>query len=625
MKLFRPLGKISVKFTTIFKPNFWTPKRRYITGMIVLILVLAPLFTFYLQYRSSICNFNDAWQFFVSKPGIFWYSSLIMLLLGLVLTCILGNVLVAQAVLFSVILGLSFAHINKFVWRASPLLPEDFTMASEGKSLTSFINPWDLTVCIISIILVITVAIITSHILRKERPKFNKKRVWVARLIGLIVSVVLLSVITLPVRQPKTDRRDFVPFLDSQLVAWNQTENYQQNGFIVGFISNIQMHRMAEPAGYNQQAITKIVQKYQAIAKQQNASRTDVKTSDINFIFIQNESFIDPSRLAKYYPYTGGDVTPQLHKLQQENTASGWHYSSDYGGGTANMEFEALTGFSNYFIGMVPFTQIVSKEPGFPSFASFLDNQNYETTGMHPYIGSMYKRNIVYPNLGFNKFMDETNFKYTAPDGNGEYISDASAYKQMLAQLNSTKKSQFITLITMQNHMPYGTHYDHYDFKSVANKGNDSNITDYLQMLHASDTALGNLVQTLNKSDKKVVLVLWGDHLAGLYNDLPASMNDAQHETPLLMWANFAVPSAKQDLGALSANYFATTTLDYVNAKKSGFNYLLDAVKAQDPTLTKTYFNTKAPKDTTALTDYKLIEYDVVSGKKYAEKLNFFD
>jgi phosphoglycerol transferase MdoB-like AlkP superfamily enzyme len=335
-----------------------------------------------------------------------------------------------------------------------------------------------------------------------------------------------------------------------------------------------------------------------------------------------NESFSDPNVFKETYPFTGDNPVANLNKVQKnEHTAYGTIQGSEYGGGTANVEFEALTGFSNYFLGVVPYTQVMSQKTNFPALPSFLNSQGYNSTALHPFSGGMYKRNIVYKNFGFDIFLDKDGFTYTdvEPNANG-YISDASAYKQALDQLGQSGK-QFVTLITMQNHMPYWDIYENHDFKSVADvdKGTNSAIDNYLQTLDSSDKALGELASQIDASEQKTVLVFWGDHLPGLYSKLDGT--PAKYQTPLIIYSNFA---SGKDLGVISPNYITLELLDYINAKMPAYYYLLAANRAEVPVLAKSKFGDSSPKETDALRDYEMIEYDMLSGKRYAEKLGLF-
>jgi phosphoglycerol transferase MdoB-like AlkP superfamily enzyme len=374
---------------------------------------------------------------------------------------------------------------------------------------------------------------------------------------------------------------------------------------------------------YSKDAIKQIVNRYQTIAKEQNATKKSLVQEDINILYVMNESFADPNRFKDTYPFVGENPVPRLGQIEQdERTAHGYIQGSEYGGGTANVEFEALTGLSNYFLGVVPYVQIMSKKPNFPSLPSFLNSQGYISTGMHPFSGNMYKRSIVYKNLGFETFLDKDQFTYTSVEPNANrYISDASAYKQAMRQINEPGK-QFVTLITMQNHMPYSNLYKTHDFKSTADVDDSTNsaINNYLQTLHSADAALGDLVQEINDSEQKTVLVFWGDHLPGLYGNLDNST--FKYQTPFIIYSNFGTG---KDLGIISSNYIALELLNYLGTKKPAYYYLLEAAKADVPVLAKSYFGDDSPKNTNAMSDYEMIEYDMLSGKQYSKSLGLFD
>jgi phosphoglycerol transferase MdoB-like AlkP superfamily enzyme len=422
------------------------------------------------------------------------------------------------------------------------------------------------------------------------------------------------------------DRRTYVQFLDTEIVAWNQVENYARNGFLVGFIYNIGSKKMEKPAfsEYNEAAIQKIVDKYKAIAEAQNTNKKSLENEDIDILYVMNESFADPNEFIDTYPFIGDNPVPNLNELEQnERTASGILQGSEYGGGTANVEFEALTGFSNYFLGVVPYVQIMSKKTNFPALPNFLGSVGYTTSGLHPFSGNMYKRNIVYKNIGFDSFKDKNEFTYTTVEPNtNKFISDESAYKQALKQLDQDGK-QFVTLVTMQNHMPYSNTYKNHDFKSTAegvDESTNSAISNYLQTLHSSDKALGELVRQISDREEKTVLVFWGDHLPGLYGNLEGTQ--LKYQTPLLIYSNF---TTGDDFGSISSNYIPLELFKYLNVKMPAYYYLLAANHTETPILAKSLFEKEKPKETIALEDYEMIEYDMLSGKRYAEKLGFFE
>ncbi|MDR0397833.1 MAG: LTA synthase family protein [Candidatus Nomurabacteria bacterium] len=605
--------------------RFWTPKRIYYTVSALCAVVLTPIMVLALEYRQRLYNLDGAINFMTNHPEIFIYTCLIMFFISLVFIAVFKTVLRGEAVLLASIITITFAHINKYRSRDFPLLPEDLQMATEASELTQMVNLWELAFTLLIIIAIIVGAsLLQKFINHKLKLRRRSKKSATFRLMLGLTSMLMLVTTVAPVRSIN-DRRTYVKFLDTEIVAWNQVENYNRNGFLVGFIYNIGSKKMEKPtfSEYNEAVIKQIVDKYTAIAKERNATKHSLEKDNIDILYVMNESFADPNILAGTYPFVGDNPVPNLSELKEdEHTANGILHGSEYGGGTANVEFEALTGFSNYFLGVVPYVQIMSKKTNFPALPNFLGTLGYTTSGLHPFSGNMYKRNIVYKNIGFDSFKDKNSFTYTAPEPNtNKYISDESAYKQAMQQLDKDGK-QFVTLITMQNHMPYSNTYKEHSFKSTAEgveESTNSAIDNYLQSLHSSDAALGNLVKQIKTREEKTVLVFWGDHLPGLYNNLEGT--PLKYQTPVLIYSNFATGT---DLGTISSNYIPLELFKYLDAKMPAYYHLLAASQLETPVLAKSLFEDKSPKETEALKDYEMIEYDMLSGKRYAEKLGFF-
>jgi phosphoglycerol transferase MdoB-like AlkP superfamily enzyme len=310
---------------------------------------------------------------------------------------------------------------------------------------------------------------------------------------------------------------------------------------------------------------------------------------------------------------------------------SGNVVSPTFGGGTAIVEFEALTGFSNWFQGItLPYHFYVRKRASFPSIASYLKRRGYTTVALHPYSGLMYDRRPSYKSMGFENFTDRKEFSYTDRDRTAHYISDKSAYNELLQSLKDTESSEFALLVTMQNHTPYGIQYSkqNHQFTSTANVTNETNnaINDYLELIKTSDEALKYLVSELDKLDEKTVVVFWGDHLPGVYNSLPDD-DIRKWETPFFVYANFEIAAEQTarngDLGDISPNYISTESMSAIGLKAPAFYYLLDEVKRDDPTLVRRWPH-ETNEESEALKDYALIQYDVMSGEGYSLDTNFF-
>ena len=189
-------------------------------------------------------------------------------------------------------------------------------------------------------------------------------------------------------------------------------------------------------------------------------------------IMILSESFSDPTRVPGIT--LSEDPMPNIRALKN-TTTSGLMLSPGYGGGTANIEYQALTGwdlalFDNSM--QVPYQQLVPHQKVTETFNQ-LWNDRYGASGsiaFHPYYKNMYLRDIDYKKFGFSHFYTlDSNPPITHHDGldNSPYASDAEAYQNVVDELQNSNHPQFIQLATMQNHPPYSDWYSDNQFKDA--------------------------------------------------------------------------------------------------------------------------------------------------------------
>lgn len=659
-------------------------------GAVLMTILIALFLTWFLEYRYFIDDAGATWDFVVTRPRVFLYNSFIVWQVLVILTAILRRPVIAGGVLWAVIIVIGFVNANKYIIRGAPLLPEDLQLASEAGSLASFVPMASIVGVIISMILAVGLGIFANILWRKvvlkaerhvladskkyssddiksdeeyeektaKKPQAfsDKERHFTFRLLLVVVTVGALIFSTDFIRHHRGQKYERVDFLESELVAWNQTRNYNNNGFILGFLYNLQKFETKAPDGYSEIGVRNIAMEYKSKAfnDNQSSSKQSLADADYNIVVILNESFYDPSILAGYYDYSPRDIKskeellPNLRKIQQENL-NGRMYSLDYGGGTANVEFEALTGLTNYWLETVPYTNLIPHINSLPSLASVAKDNGYKTTAIHAYNGSMYKRNVVLPKMGFDEFIDEAAFKYRETEGGGEaegeehtettgqYINDESSYKEVLDILNGEGK-QFVALVTMQNHTPYDPkiYSDGLEFMvtkpEVGSEYNGQEFTEedklkietYLQTLHNSDKYLGEFIEELNKSDKKTVVMFFGDHSAGLFPISDKNENkevrDLSRETPYFIYTNFdlkAEKSENDELPMTTPNCLGNTLLSTLKVKKTALEELTASVCEITPILTANYLDEEGAPENDTLKDYQTVTYDLLSGKQY--------
>ena len=300
------------------------------------------------------------WSFVFGSPLVYLFNVFLMWLMMIFLWGLLGSPTVTAGASWIFIVVLTYIHIYKYYSRQTPILPEDFQLASEASSLTKFVDIGSIIRVIVAIVLI---AGLTALFSKNVAKKLGLTREWNANsflqkhAIGLRILIVLLAggaffVSTDFIRHHDGTRYEDIPILGTQFTAWNQNRNYDDNGFILGFLYNFQKLKLDEPDIYSEDKVKSIKDKYDAIAEEMNMDRKSPGDEEVSVVVILNESFFDPSvefggkRFEDYYKHSGGEIMPNLHRIQRKYP-SGLMYSLDYGGGTANIEFEALTGLTN--------------------------------------------------------------------------------------------------------------------------------------------------------------------------------------------------------------------------------------------------------------------------------------
>jgi phosphoglycerol transferase MdoB-like AlkP superfamily enzyme len=271
----------------------------------------------------------------------------------------------------------------------------------------------------------------------------------------------------------------------------------------------------------------------------------------------------------------------------------------------------------------MPFVHIVAKNGASPSVASVLNASGYQSIGLHAYHPTMYKRNIAYKNLGFEAFYGASDFVFQEKNGNSSYINDASSYRETLARLADSDQKMLISLVTMENHMPYDNTYDEHNFVSTTEiEGIDHHqLENYYESLHYSDQALGEFIVALDEFEEKTVVLFYGDHLSGVIHNFPeeALTDGLMHETPFFVYANFELEEEMRakDLGVVSPNYLISVLFDTLNLQKAARYYLLDELRKSVPVLAHSFYYNREPEWVESLVEYELLNYDLLFGRRY--------
>ena len=299
------------------------------------------------------------------------------------------------------------------------------------------------------------------------------------------------------------------------------------------------------PEGYTADAVDTI--------KELALGDDDIEDGDKpNIIMIQLESFCDPRVFSNYV--IEGDPTPNFNKLRESYT-TGKLGVPTVSGGTANTEFEVLTGCNLDFFGSGEFPfYTVLKDEVCESLALDLKTIGYSSSMLHSYTGSFYYRNTVYSNLCFDRFVSlEYMDGYTVtPKG---WAKDKILEKYILQCMETTDEPDFLYTITVQTHgaypaLPEGVTCPINITSAEDNEKDLEAMQYYVTMLLEVDEFIKELTETLSSFPEKTIVVMYGDHLPGMSFSIEDLPDGNMYATDYLIWSNYDIEKQDMDLEA---------------------------------------------------------------------------
>ncbi|MDQ1185882.1 phosphoglycerol transferase MdoB-like AlkP superfamily enzyme [Agrobacterium larrymoorei] len=423
------------------------------------------------------------------------------------------------------------------------------------------------------------------------------------------------------------DRLNIIPMM------WDQKENYRHNGFIMAFAFNIPMAKVTAPYGYGEATIADIPSDSSAFAVN-HSKRPDV-------IMIMSESLWDPTRLENVT--LSKDPMPRIRAMQ-----SGHVFSPEFGGMTANVEFEALTGFSNAFLpyGSIPYQQYVRRPV--PSLATFFRSEGYSAIAVHPFQEWFWNRREVYKHFGFEEFRSEE----TLPpmEKRGAFASDEALTNEIIQTVDAAEKPQFLFAVTLQGHGPYEA--NRYAEKAVSVSGDLSDnardaLATYAQGVSEADDSFAKLIAWAKGRERETVIVLFGDHLPPLGQAFvesgympgmvatrraPLVTMKKEHETPLVVWSSKA--GLQNRIGTISPSLLPYHILKTAGFDDPFYTGVLGKVHASYSVIDRHMLmerNGSAVPDwsiapatvPSALSEYRQLQFDMMFGDQFGKERFF--
>ena len=385
---------------------------------------------------------------------------------------------------------------------------------------------------------------------------------------------------------------------------WQPICTYVSQGFITSFTEMVNELPIEKPEGYTPDE-TKNIEQELVVAYDSTYGSSEQRAAAVaqfneikpTVIAVMNESFTDLSCFEQLK--AAGYFGPNYYNSLPDTLVRGTMLASVTGGGTANSEFEFLTGATTAFVGVGKIPYQLYQMSDVDSLAKDLKELGYVATAMHPQNPVNYHRDKIYQQLGFGEFLSIDDFGDAPYYHNG--VCDYVTYDKILELLRTDERPQFIFDVTMQNHGGYEigsvpaeelTNY----WVEGASENTNAMLNTYLTCINASDRDLEYFINELRNIGRPVVLVFFGDHqpsIATSLNDELYPQEDTAshafrvHQSTYFVWANYEI-AGNNELNVydtVGANEIAAIALNKIGAPLTDHQKALLATRSDVPSI----------------------------------------
>lgn len=536
--------------------------------------------------RMPTTSIWGGFQFLIDEPIVFLYNTLIIFA-----TLVIASVFKRRLFVFTIVslFWLVIGIVNGVILtqRMTPFTVKDLSILDDGITIVSnYMSTFQIVMAAIGV----AVAIGLLVLLFIKGPKKKERVKWKRNLIGvLLVLAVTFGATSIMIKTGKIET-----FFGNLAYA------YRDYGVVYCFTNTWLNTGISKPDNYSQDRMLDIFSDEEL--GDDNAMLLTQKNEDEehpNIIFLQLESFIDPSNITSIE--TSKEACPNFRNLVN-NYPSGQLTVPACGAGTANVEFEVMTGISAKFFGPgeYPYKSVL-KEKTMETLGYDLKSLGYSTHAIHNHRAVFYNRNTVFANMGLDTF---TSIEYMSDVEKTpkNWAKDNILTESMLDALNSTESRDMIYTISVQGHGKYPSEQviqnPEITVTSAPSEELKWKFEYYVNQVHEMDNFIGQLTEALSNYDEPVVLVMYGDHIPAIdmTEDDLASRN--LYGTEYVIWSNFGLDGDDEDMYSYQLAAHVTEMLDIQVG--TVFTY------QQNHKNSETY-----------LEDLKAIGYDILYGKYY--------
>jgi phosphoglycerol transferase MdoB-like AlkP superfamily enzyme len=523
----------------------------------------------------------QAWEYMTGAPKAFLFNSFLIFatfsIIYLVRRRVFARILLSVFWLF---LGTCNGYL--LLKRVTPFNAQDLKVLSDALELTSnYFSSFEL------ILLIIGVAAVVLWVISMWRRggQYTGKMHRVFALAGVVFWLAAYVFLT----DAAIDKRIISNYFGNIAFA------YEDYGFPYCFTASIFNTGISEPSGYSKETMDKISDNGEIAKSDTVQSQEDLP----NIIFVQLESYFDPTEVE--WLQFSEDPIPNLRKMTSEHSA-GYFKVPSVGAGTANTEFEVLTGMSMRFFGPGEYPyKTYAKSNVLESAATALTSLGYGAEALHNNGGNFYSRAQVYNHMGFDHFTSKEfmNILQTTPKG---WATDDILVPNILDAMNTTEQQDFVFTVSVQGHGEYPTEKMIEDpeitVSGVEDEGQRNAWEYYVNEVHEMDKFAGELVKSMEERGEPTVIVFYGDHLPTMGLEAKDLKSRYLYNTNYVIWDNIGLEKEDRNIPAYQIMADVFERLDIHTG--TVFNY------HQKRRQTKNY-----------LLDLELLQYDILYGKQY--------
>lgn len=522
--------------------------------------------------------------YFGSHPLAFLFNSF-MIFFTLSIAMLFKKRVFATFFISAVWFGLGVTNFVIRSSRKSPFAASDFRNLTEGLKVIQkyYTVPQIVILCLVIAALVACIIFIAIR-----TPKVKQKINYLLSALVIAVSFGMIMIINYVSNATGLIPRQF----------GNLVRAYDTYGFGYMFSCSLFRNGVSKPKDYSPGKVNDVVDSVDNNDKNNNDNDKD-DIDKPNIIFLQLESFFDATNV-KGLEFSE-DPIPNMRKLY-EKFPGGYLSVPSFGAGTANTEFETMTGMNldDFGPGEYPYKTVL-QSTACESICYYLSNYGYTATALHDNTGGFYDRNRVFSRLGFNSFVSiEYIEKYEMnPIG---WVKDKCLTDEIVGILDSTSTPDYIYTISVQGHGDYPENTDGLDLPvKVTNNnvtGNPNGFEYYVNQTHEMDAFVAELIDALSKRNEKTILVIYGDHLPTFDITDDDLKNGDIYQTQYVVWNNYNLQIENKDLQAYQLSA-----------------YLMKNLGMKGGVISKLHMSHFDKEDKEEyLSNLKLLEYDILYG-----------